>query len=53
MFRVVGDVAESVSSLKLVEPFPKTDEGTFVVFSESLGLFAGEGDDATNVGPDD
>ena len=42
VFLVVGDVAESVSNLKLVEPLPEIG-ATLDVFSDSFGLFEGEG----------
>lgn len=42
VFLAVGDVADNVSNLKLVEPFPKT-VGTLSVSSESFGRLAGDG----------
>ena len=43
VFREVGDVADSVSSLRLVEPLPNT-EGCILVFNDNFGLFDGDGD---------
>lgn len=45
VFLTVGDVAESVSNLRLVEPLPKMG-ATLEVLRESLGLFEGEGIDS-------
>ena len=42
MFRIVGDVADSVSSRKLVAPFPNA-EGVAEVSKVSFGRFDGEG----------
>ena len=37
VLRAVGDTAERVSSLKLVEPFPPSKVGVWVVFKVSFG----------------
>lgn len=42
VFRMVGDVAESVSSRRLVAFLPKFD-GRTVVLSDSFGRFEGDG----------
>ena len=45
VFRIVGDVAESVSSRRLVAFLPKVD-GKIVVLSDSFGRLAGDGADS-------
>lgn len=40
---MVGEVAESVSNRKLVEPFPKTVVGALAVLRDSFGRFEGDG----------
>ena len=50
VFLAVGDVAESVSNRRLVALFPKMGE-MFEVLRDSLGFFAGDGDDE-NAAPD-
>ena len=42
VLRAVGEVAESVSNRRLVDPFPYTGF-TFDVLSESFGRFEGDG----------
>lgn len=42
VFLAVGDVADSVSNLRLVDPLPYTGS-TFVVFNDNLGRFEGDG----------
>ena len=49
VFLAVGDVADSVSNLKLVDPFPYTGL-TFEVLSDSFGFFDGEGPGGSSVG---
>ena len=41
MLRVVGEVADNVSSLRLVDRLPPNMEGTLAVFNESFGRFEG------------
>jgi hypothetical protein len=48
VFRTVGDVAESVSSRRLVAFLPKVD-GRLVVLSDSLGRLEGDGADSKDV----
>jgi hypothetical protein len=43
VFRAVGDVADSVSNLRLVEPFPNIGV-TLEVLSVNFGRFEGDGD---------
>jgi hypothetical protein len=45
VFRIVGDVAESVSSRRLVAFFPNVD-GRLVVLSDNLGRLEGDGADS-------
>ena len=45
VFRIVGDVAESVSNRRLVAFLPKVD-GKIVVLSDSFGRLAGDGADS-------
>lgn len=49
VFLAVGDVAERVSSLKLVEPLPKIGL-TFDVLSDNFGRFEGDGTGGSVVG---
>ena len=51
MLRAVGDTAERVSSLKLVEPFPPSKVGVWVVFKVSFGRLdtAGRGGGGADV----
>ena len=49
MFRLVGDVADSVSNLKLVEALPNA-LARLDVFSDSFGLFEGDGPGGSKVG---
>lgn len=43
MLRVVGDAADKVSSLRLVELLPKSFVGAVMVSSDSFGRFEGDG----------
>lgn len=49
VFLAVGEVAESVSSLRLVEPLPNTG-ATLKVLRDNLGFFDGVGPGVANVG---
>lgn len=49
VFLAVGEVAESVSSLRLVETLPNTG-ATLEVLRDNLGFFDGVGPGAGNVG---
>ena len=48
VFRTVGDVAERVSSLRLVDPLPKIG-ATLDVFKLSFGFFDGDDDVGVSV----
>ena len=49
MFLAVGDVADSGSILKLVDPLPNTG-AALEVLSDSFGLFEGEGHGGSSLG---